>query len=89
MTNNFIFNIFFQITSATYPGAVFLLSAGISCISLILSVYIHISLKGRPIAEVTRLGADRLTEKEREEQRIVEARKFNHENYNNSSISHI
>ena len=66
-----------------------MISAGMSTIVLICSIYIHISLKGQPIAEVTRLGADRLTDQEKEERRIKQDRKFSPENYENSAISYI
>ena len=45
---------YFQETNESeFPGSVFLLSAGISAISLALSFYIMISLKGKRMSEVT------------------------------------
>ena len=60
----------FQITDNLYPGTLFILSAGFSTIAFALALYIHISLKGQRMSEVTRIGSDRLTDKEREERRI-------------------
>ncbi len=67
-----------------------LVSTGISSISLTLAIYVHFSLKGHRIAEVTRKGADRLTDEEKENKRILENRKFSPESFDNPiKISHI
>ena len=66
------------------------MSAGISCITLALCFYIYISLKGQTIAEVTRIGADRLTDKEREERKLIKKRTLALQNFNDpGKISYI
>ena len=68
----------------------FLVSTGISSISFLLAIYVHFSLKGKRIAEVTRKGADRLTDEEKEDKRILENRKFSPESFDNAiKITHI
>ena len=52
------FNLF-QLTSETVPGTFFFISFGISLIALSLSIYVLMSLKGRKIAKVTAIGAER------------------------------
>ena len=42
----------FQATSKTFPGAAYLLSASFSGITLLLAIFIHLSLKGKRFSEV-------------------------------------
>ena len=76
-------------TSTTFPGAVFLLSGGISFITLSMTFYIHFSLKGKKMVEVTRIGAGRLTDEEKEQKRMTENRKFSPETFDAVKISYI
>ena len=43
---------FFQETDKSLPGAVYLCSAGFVFASMILSMYLHFSLRGKKISEV-------------------------------------
>ena len=45
-----------QATSETFPGAAFLMSAGFTCLTLIVAVYVHLSLKGERFSVV--VGAE-------------------------------
>ena len=49
----------FQITSETYPGTCFFISTGLSIIALALAFYVHISLKGKKMKDITAIGAGR------------------------------
>ncbi len=44
----------FQETSDTFPGAVFFMSAGFSLMTLILSIVVHLSLRGRRFSDVVK-----------------------------------
>ena len=46
-------------TSETYPGTCFFISTGLSIIALALAFYVHISLKGKKMQDVTAIGAGR------------------------------
>ena len=65
------------------------MSVGISTIAFSLAIYVHFSLKGQKIAEVTRVGAGRLTEEEKQQKRIIANRKFSPESFDAVKISYI
>lgn len=44
----------FKITSGTYPGATFLISAFFTFLTLCLAIYIHLSLRGKKFSEVVK-----------------------------------
>merc|ERR1711976_1102404 len=50
----------FNATDDTFPGAVFAASACIAFLLLILVIYVHFSLRGQKISEVTKEGSGRL-----------------------------
>ena len=64
-----------QLTDKTYPGTIFFVSAGIILINLILAIYVHISLGGKRMSEVTKEGANRFSEEEKAEKNRMEDRK--------------
>ena len=49
-----------QATDSVFPGAVFATSSGIAFILFILATFVHISLKGQKISDVTKEGSGRL-----------------------------
>ena len=64
-----------ELTDKTYPGTIFFVSAGIIFINLMLAIYVHMSLKGKRMAEVTKEGANRLSEEEKLEKKRIEETK--------------
>ena len=65
------------LTDETYPGTIFFVSAGICCLNLACSIYVHLSLRGKRMAEVTKEGAKRFSEEELKEMNRMEDRKLN------------
>lgn len=64
------------LTDETYPGTIFFVSAGICCINLACSIYVHLSLRGKRMAEVTKEGAERFSEEELKEKNRIKDRKL-------------
>ena len=63
---NFLYQHLWALTSLNYPSAIFLFSGGIASIATILTIYIHFSLHGKTMAEVTAAGANRPVSKKEE-----------------------
>ncbi len=58
----------------------------ISLVALSIAVYIHFSLRGRKISDVTKEGADRLSPQERAEKQRIQDRKLSPETFDWSSL---
>ena len=62
---NFLYVKIWSLTSLTYPGTIFFFSGGIACIATALTIYVHFSLHGKTMAEVTTTGVCRLSDEEK------------------------
>ena len=49
----------------TFPGAIYILNGGIATVALTLTVFIHYSLHGKTMAEVTADGSGRISDEEK------------------------
>ena len=54
-----------NIFSFTFPGAIYILNGGIATVALTLTVFIHYSLHGKTMAEVTADGSGRISDEEK------------------------
>ena len=53
-------NVFFYVS-----GAIYILNGGIATVALILTVFIHYSLHGKTMAEITANGSGRISDEEK------------------------
>ena len=53
-------NVFFM-----FPGAIYILNGGIATVALTLTVFIHYSLHGKTMAEITADGSGRISDEEK------------------------
>ena len=83
---NFLYIKIWDLTSLNYPSAIFLFSGGIASIATILTMYIHISLHGKTMAEVTAAGANRPVSKEEKVRRNIKGKIIKAELFKISSI---
>ena len=59
-TNKPLWNVF-----SLFPGAIYILNGGIATVALTLTVFIHYSLHGKTMAEVTADGSGRISDEEK------------------------
>ena len=75
-----------ELTDKTYPGTIFFVSAGITFINLILAIYVHLSLGGKRMSEVTKEGANRFSKQELKQKKLSNEKKLDKEIYEISNV---